>query len=230
MEDLAQGLTARRLIAAAGLLVLTLATGCTTTAPFLAAVDAPPAGPVYQVVATWKNEVQYAPDPTHGGAMTPGLAGRLYLFGPQIDFPLEGDGSVVVDLYNESPGVAGGQPVMLEEWRLDHDTLQRLLRKDVIGWGYTLFLPWGTCRPDVTQVRLRLRYDPAHGSPLYTESGPLTVNAVQDFRVSNKDTPAASAAARGPAAAASPVAANPAAGSGVRPASAGEPARPGAVK
>ena len=76
-------------------LALILTAGCTTLDPFVASGDGPPGGAVYQVVATWRNEVIFAPDPTHAGAPTPGLAGRMYLFGPQIDFPVQGDGGVV---------------------------------------------------------------------------------------------------------------------------------------
>ena len=162
-----------RPLAGAAVLALLLTAGCTALDPFVANGDVPPGGAVYQVIATWKNEVVFAPDPAHAGTPAPGLAGRMYLFGPQVDFPLQGDGNVVVDLYNET----GDKPALLEEWRFDHDTLQRLLRKDVIGWGYTLFLPWGTYKPDVQQVRLRLCYQPPGGSPLYAESAVMTLNA-----------------------------------------------------
>jgi hypothetical protein len=124
------------------------------------------------VVATWNNRVVYAADPVHGGTSTPGLAGRVYLFGPQVDNPLAGDGSFVVDLYDDS----GAKSVLREEWRFDRDTLQKLLRKDMVGWGYTLFLPWGTYKPDVQQVRLQVCYQPAKGTPLYAEGAKMALN------------------------------------------------------
>src|SRR5208337_2466794 len=99
----------------------------------------------------------------------PGLAGRLYLFGPNIDYPLAGDGRLTVDLFNDEPE-AGKEPKLLEQWRIDKDTLKRLLKKDTIGWGYTLFLPWGTYKPEITHVHLRLRYDPAHGTPIFHQT------------------------------------------------------------
>jgi hypothetical protein len=170
--------------AAACLLALAAAAGCVSLKQFtLEQGDTPPSGPAHQIVTRWSSEVVFTPDPAQGGAEKPGIAGRLYLFGPRIDFPLEGDGSVVVDLFDETPRQGPGgpakEPVMLEEWRVDRDTLKRLLRKDMIGWGYTLFLPWGTYRPDITQVRLKVRYDPAHGSPLYAEGATLTINHPQ---------------------------------------------------
>jgi len=140
-------------------------------------------------VTTWTGQLEHGPDPTRSGAQVPGLAGRLYLFGPEIGTPLEADGKATVDLYDETPRAAGCQPVLVERWNFDKDTLKLLLRKDTIGWGYTLFLPsWEAYRPDMTQVRVKVCYQPAQGSPLYTEHA-MTLNAVQDFHVSSKSTP-----------------------------------------
>jgi hypothetical protein len=184
---------AARKVRRAPLLLLFLAAGCASAGPTVPADDHPPTGPAYQVIATWNNQVIFAPDPVHNGNPAPGLAGRLYLFGPQVDFPMEGDGGVVVDLYDES----SGKPVMLEEWRFDKDTLKRLLRKDIIGWGYTLFLPWGTYRPDIQTVRLRLHYDAPGAASLYAESAPLTLSAGQDLQASSKSMPLSQAPNRG---------------------------------
>jgi hypothetical protein len=127
----------------------------------------PPPGVPCQVVATWQNHVLFAADPVHNGAQTPGLAGRLYLFGPEIGFPMTGDGSLVVDVYDETKE---GQSLMLEQWRLDPKTLAMLLRKDMVGWGYTLFLPWGRYRPDISRVRMKVRYDAPRAAPIFCES------------------------------------------------------------
>src|SRR5262249_41445546 len=71
-------------------------------------------------------------------------------------------------------------------WRIDQDTLQRLLRRDMIGWGYTLFLPWGTYKPEITQVHLKVRYEPAHGTPVYSESSSMTLNKIGDIPVTTR--------------------------------------------
>jgi hypothetical protein len=158
--------------------LLVLNAGCVSMGTLLPCEDKPPTGDVYQVVAAWNNAVVFTPDPTHNGDPTPGIAGRVYLFGVHPGYPLAGDGSLVVDLYLDPPGtttpIAGAKPV--ERWEIDKDTLQRLLRKDAIGWGYTIFLPWGTYRKDITQVRLRVRYQPVKGSPLYGETPRLTLS------------------------------------------------------
>ncbi len=135
-----------------------------------------PHGTVCQVVTTWNHQVVYAPDPVHAGAPTPGLIGRLYLFGQEISYPLVEEGTVVVDLYDDTKPNPGETHPPLEEWRLDRETLKRLVKRDTIGWGYTVFLPWGTYKPEVKLVHLKVRYEATKGTPLYTESGPLTLD------------------------------------------------------
>jgi len=136
-----------------------------------------PTGAICQVAATWKNDVLFTPDPTHGGNPIPGLAGRLYLFGPEMGTPLIGDGTLIVDLFDEANPKKddNGNPTPLEEWRIDKETLRRLERRDVVGWGYTLFLPWATYKPEITQVHLKVCYQPAKGMPYYAYSSPMTL-------------------------------------------------------
>src|SRR5205085_8747478 len=106
------------------------------------------------------------PDAANGGAPLRGLAGRMYLFGPDLPSgdvspPVSGDGKVTVDMYDDRPMLVGGAPVALERWEFPPEILKQLLRKNGWGWGYTLFLPWVTSyRPDITQVHLRLSYTP----------------------------------------------------------------------
>ncbi|MFL5328027.1 MAG: hypothetical protein ACJ8C4_03875 [Gemmataceae bacterium] len=134
---------------------------------------------VCQVGAAWNNKVIYAPDPTRNGTPAPGLAGRLYLFGAVADFPFIGDGSLVIDMYDDTvrPGETlpnGGKQI--EEWRFDPLTLKKLAKKDAIGEGYTVFLPWGTYRPDIRNVHLVTRYEPVHGMPIYAAPNSLSVD------------------------------------------------------
>jgi hypothetical protein len=160
-----------------GLVLLLLAApGCTLGQCFTCADGSQPPKPMRpaQVVTTWSNQVYYVPDTQHNGVPMPGLAGRLYLFGETIGFPQVGDGGAFVALYDDSVDPPNGK--LLEEWHIDKDTLRRLLKKDAIGWGYTLFLPWGSYRPDVTRVHLTCRYDPAQGTPLYADASSLTLD------------------------------------------------------
>ncbi len=119
-----------------------------------------------QMIATWENTVSWAPDPTRGGTSMPGLSGRLYLFGQEVGFPTAGDGKISVLLSEETNGAV----VQKEVWNIDAATLKTWLRRDKIGWGYTMFLPWTTYRPEITKVRLKVFYTPAQGTPLHHEA------------------------------------------------------------
>lgn len=169
------------------LLVLLLAplAGCVTTANLTPNGQEPPAGAPCQVIATWQNQIVVTADPVNQGQPLPGFAGRLYLFGPQVDFPMTGDGAVVVDMFAEVP-TEPGKPKWLEHWVIDKDTLKRLLKRDAIGWGYTLFLPWPNYRQDLNRVCLKLRYEPPKGLPLYGDTAFVTLAAPQDTAVAAK--------------------------------------------
>ena len=80
---------------------------------------------------------------------------------------------MAVDLYDRTPGQPKSE-VPLEVWRFDKETLKRLAKHDAVGWGYTLVLPWGTYKPEITQVELRLSFQPVNGMPLYADSAPVT--------------------------------------------------------
>jgi hypothetical protein len=150
---------------AAALLVAALAGGCATTEEFFSKTKATNGPAIGQVACLWQNTVRFVPDPTRNGEPNAGIAGRLWLFDPDLTKPVEGDGSVAVFLYDETRG----EPVMLEAWVFDPQTLKRLQKKDPAGPGYTLFLPWEKYRPDITKIRLRVRYQPAKGAPQFTE-------------------------------------------------------------
>lgn len=153
---------------AAVALAACLATGCVSTAGSLWPAALSPAKKVpCQIVCTWQNNVAFVADPTRGGNPGPGLVGRLYLFGPEVDHPMEAEGTLTVDLYDDT----GAAPRMVERWIIDPQTLARLSKRDMIGCGYTVFLPWSQYRPDISKVRLRSNFQSAAAkAPLYTEN------------------------------------------------------------
>jgi hypothetical protein len=124
------------------------------------------------MAVAWINKVQYAADVVHNGVPTPGLVGRLYLFDQTEKYPVVGDGAVTITLYDDTKGPAT-QP--MEQWYLDPVAFQKFLKKDLVGWGYTIFLPWGSCRPDVTTVHLTCKYEPANGPPIFGPVSPLAL-------------------------------------------------------
>ena len=122
---------------------------------------------VAQVHVAWDSRIHVTEDVGNQGAPLMGAAGRMYLFGPNMGVPLKQvPGKVTVDMFDATNGVGPDMP-WLERWNYDAATLQRLQRKDMIGWGYTLFLPSDKLRPDMTQVQIRLCFTPDHGTPMY---------------------------------------------------------------
>lgn len=137
---------------------------------------------VSQIVTTWESQVLSAPDTVHHGKATPCLAGRMYLFGPDFGYPVKGDGQVTVQLLLPQPGE---QPsVLLEQWNIDGKTLyEKLGRKDFIGWGYTLILPWGSYHPAIDDVELLISYTPKNGAPIYTRAGMHLMHKKRPFTI-----------------------------------------------
>jgi hypothetical protein len=130
---------------------------------------------VWQADSCWDNRIQVTQDVVNGGQL-PGLVGRLYLFGEEFGIPLKAEGgSVAIDLYDMTHVPPGTSPKRLERWEIDADTMAKLLRRDKIGWGYSLFLPWSTYRPEITHVRLNICYTPAKGTPVYAEPALVTL-------------------------------------------------------
>jgi hypothetical protein len=159
---------AKRGMLASLLLTATLTTGCfpTESEVWLGSTP-PPVGIPARIATYWQTNVAYAADPANNGALNPGFAGRLYLFGPSLGYPMTGDGSILVEMLDESQE---GSSIKRETWEIDPQTLARLQRRDRIGWGYTLFLPSREYKPEMSKIRLKTCYRPAKGAPQYTES------------------------------------------------------------
>jgi hypothetical protein len=149
-------------------LLLALVAGCVLTgeSETTSRTPPPPCPAPCHVMTKWENHVEFVPDPYHNGVPGPGLVARIYLFGPEIGHPVVGDGELEVLLIDETPG----NKVPREGWRFDAKTLKRLLKRDFLGWGYTVFLPWEHYSPQVTAVLMKVGFKPAGGAPLFSES------------------------------------------------------------
>jgi len=151
----------------------TAAAGCISTTPWMSKREAMPFGTPTQAVVTWEPRVLVTNDTAQGGAPLPGIAGRLYLFDVECGCPLVNDGCVHAELFDVGCLAKGCQPVLLESWDIDSEKMKLLLRKDIIGWGYTIFLPWGTYSPTITQVQLKVSFKTREGATLYAPSSAM---------------------------------------------------------
>lgn len=140
-----------------------------------------PKVPATEIAVVWQSRLGYLPDPSKQGATGAGLVGQMFLFGPGPKGPLfaPADGTLTVDLYDETPrpGVAPDHGPLMERWQFDRETLRKLVTVDEkFGKSYALFLPWPTYRPDIARVRLTVRYDPEAGHPLYAAASMITID------------------------------------------------------
>ena len=84
----------------------------------------------------------------------------MFLFDSR-DMPAVADGIVTVDLYDETIRPNGQPSLKPERWQFRKDVLKALRTVDErFGPSYVLFLPWPSYRPDVTRVRITVRFDP----------------------------------------------------------------------
>ncbi len=136
-----------------------------------------------EMAVGWKNRIAYLPDPVRHGQMSPGLAGQMFLFGaqPKMEFVLA-DGTLTIDLLDETPRPPGQPAAKAERWQFDKETLRKLVTRDeTFGKSYVLFLPWPTYKSDITRVRISARYDPDNGHTLYSTPAIITLDPANEF-------------------------------------------------
>jgi len=151
-------------------------------------VEKPPEGSIQQVQALWENRVITTQDVVNQGQPLLGLAGRIYFFGEEVGHPLAGKGTLTVDAHEFLPD---GKTRMLERWEIDPKTLAKLGRKDTIGWGYTVFLPWSTYRADIARVQLQAKFVPEQGVPMFSPASPVSLRQEAPPVVSSNMVPTA---------------------------------------
>ncbi|HMP02320.1 MAG TPA: hypothetical protein PKC45_07450 [Gemmatales bacterium] len=176
----------RWLVPAVAWVLLTLASGCVSVQfhapgwpPCWPWEERPPIGEVGQVVALWGDGVVMQPDPGRNGQITPGFNGKVYLIDGQKGQALGADGHLVVSLFDTSDPT-GQTP--REVWEIDPVNLKKVCRKDGVGWGYALWLPWTTAHLPMQHVTLVVKYRPASGREVWSTPSNFRVregNALQ---------------------------------------------------
>jgi len=131
-------------------------------------------GEVAQLAALWADGVDVRPDPTQGGAPTPGFAGRLYLFGADCKESFVADGTITVQLYDDAQA-ASKPAVPREVWNITEDCLAKVLTKDALGWGYDLWLPWSNYQKNINKVALVVVYKPKAGKEVWSGNSIIAI-------------------------------------------------------
>jgi hypothetical protein len=121
------------------------------------------AGQATRVAPAWDNRVDLGADPLKGGAPQPCLKGRVYLFGQDEAYPLTVPGMFMIDLYDHTPRNGQVNPKQLDFWMFHPEALEKLVKEDRFGKGYSLYLPWKNYSPELKSVALLVRFVPLKG-------------------------------------------------------------------
>jgi hypothetical protein len=126
-----------------------------------------------KIEATWESKLRYQANtpPTNCA-----VAGRVRLFAADKETPQKGDGQVSILLYDHTLQSSAGEPLLIEEWRIDADSLKHFLVEDAAAPVYSFVLPWSTYKPEITQVQMEVKYEPKSGKTLSTKSDVLTLD------------------------------------------------------
>ena len=112
-----------------------------------------------------------------------GFTAKVYLYGPDSDRPVAGRGKVTVYAYDDSrvrqAGAEEPSPKPDRSWEFKEAELNRLVRKDLIGWYYPLWLQYGPPAASERRCTLILCFTPASGSPVLTEPSLVTLPAIR---------------------------------------------------
>lgn len=167
----------KKLAAAALALSVVAASGCVSDGlnkpalawPWAAKDDG--RGEIAQVAAVWADGLVMQADPAQGGRITPGFAGRVYFFNQDMSQTRQADGTLTISLYDNTQAAAADPPPK-EVWNLDAATLASIQKRDAVGWGYNIWLPWSTMSAKTNAVTLVVEYRDPTGRPLW--SAPTT--------------------------------------------------------
>jgi hypothetical protein len=134
------------------------------------------AKPATTSMVLWRDRVEYLPDPTKNGAMGAGIVGQMFLYDREMKF-VNADGSLTIEMYDESHRIPGVEPKFLGKWTFSKDVIRQLITVDE-RWGksYALFLPWPDYKADISRVRLAGRYEQDGGHTVYIQPSTVTFN------------------------------------------------------
>jgi len=168
------------------LLSLLLTTGCqslsdTDFTSWMGLDEKAPTGKPQELVAIWQEGVDVQLDPNHGGVPVPGFSGRVVFHQLQNGKPgrsVAVNGTLLISFFEDKP--FQGPPQPMETWTILPEHLPMLMKKDLSGWGYALWLPWNSFNPNVRGGRLIVQYTSKDGEVL--RSDPVQIQIVDHNR------------------------------------------------
>jgi hypothetical protein len=111
------------------------------------------------IYAIWQEGVDMQLDPRQGGLAIPGFSGKVNLEhkkpGSKGETVLS-QGTLMISFYPDMPGQPMSQP--METWKILPEHQSSLLKQDLSGFGYVLWLPWNTYNPNIRSGRITVEY------------------------------------------------------------------------
>jgi len=161
---------AQTLTFSAALLVVVLA-GCQTPPTRTAAKPAPPSRePISQIVVLWSEAVLRQDNVP----IQQGFAGKVYLFGADSVQPVTAPGKFTIYAYDDTNqstrNVVDPSVKPTRTWELDESQLRHLVKKDAVGWSYSLWLPLGLPEATHRNYSLIVTFTPEGGRPVFGDS------------------------------------------------------------
>ena len=158
------------------LLVLTTCSlGCNTLSEaefFADGSTKPGTGKPTSIYAIWQEGVDMQLDPRQGGLAVPGFSGKVNFQHQKAGSKAEtvsAQGTLLVSFYPDLPNQVGPAQAM-ETWKILPEHLPPLLKKDVSGWGYVLWLPWNSYNPNIRSGRLTVEFTSMTGEVLRADT------------------------------------------------------------
>jgi hypothetical protein len=133
------------------------------------AVSQPADVHVTKVLAVWTDSVLREDDKP----VAQGFTCKVYLMSAESSEPAAAPGEFAFYAFVEPPASdpAAKPPVKPErEWKFTASESAARLKKDPLGLGYSFWLPWGPPANEHRQCSLVVRYTPAGGQPVLSES------------------------------------------------------------
>jgi hypothetical protein len=121
-----------------------------------------------QITGAWDSRVMRGKDPV-SGTLQIGLSGRFVVTGADGNAQESLTGDMTVDVYDLKPSDNSIEPRLLEEWLIESANFSAFGQREKEGFVLNLKLPWSTYRPDLTSVKLTVKFKLANGPELTHE-------------------------------------------------------------
>jgi hypothetical protein len=139
--------------------------------------DNVPTGSVNQIAVMWSDALLRQDNVP----MTQGFVGKIYLFGGDGSQTITAPGKFMFCAYNDSKGRVepGNEHIKPDRvWEFRESELRSMLKKDLVGWSYSFWLPYGPPDSSERLCSMIVVFTPEQGQKVISETSLVTLPAV----------------------------------------------------